>query len=188
MTAMAMLSDHSTIRIEAHTFGPAALLVTDGVLDSCNYRQLRDTVIKAALDVPAAVLVDVSGLLVPTGPAWSLFTSARWHVSVWLNVPILLICGDAAGRATIAANGVSRYVPVYADRAEALDGVPETVRYARQRARADLLATQDSPALARALVRHWLTAWAQEPLIPVATTVASAFVENTLEHTASPRR
>jgi hypothetical protein len=182
---MVMMSDHSTIRIAAHTCGPAVLLVTEGVLDSRTYRQLRDVIIKAALDVPAAVLVDVSGLVVPASSAWSVFTSARWHVSVWPDVPILLICADAAGRAAITANGVARYVPVYAARTQAFDAISDTLRHARQRARADLLATQDSPALARALVRQWLIAWAQEPLIPVATTVASAFVDNVLEHTES---
>jgi hypothetical protein len=120
---MVMMSDHSTIRIAAHTCGPAVLLVTEGVLDSRTYRQLRDVIIKAALDVPAAVLVDVSGLVVPASSAWSVFTSARWHVSVWPDVPILLICADAAGRAAITANGVARYVPVYAARTQAFDAI-----------------------------------------------------------------
>jgi hypothetical protein len=39
--------------------------------------------------------------------------------------------------------------------------------------------------LARALIGEWLTAWAQSHLIPVASTVATVFVENVLDHTDS---
>lgn len=180
-----MISDRSTIHTQALSLGPASLLVTDGVLDSTTYRSLRDTIIKAALEVRAGVLIDVSGLVVPAGSAWSVFTSARWHVSVWPDVPIVVVCSHAAGRAAIAANGVARYVPVYAGRKQALDAVCETAWHARRRARADLLMTQESLAVARALVRQWLTAWAQDSFIPVATTVATALVDNVLRHTYS---
>jgi anti-anti-sigma regulatory factor len=87
--------------------GVAVLRVT-GVLDSATYRELRDAVIKAALDEPRAVLVDVNYLVVPSESAWSVFTSARWHVSTWPDVPILLVCDDQVSRRAIIAIGPSR--------------------------------------------------------------------------------
>ncbi|BCI84847.1 hypothetical protein NIIDMKKI_00530 [Mycobacterium kansasii] len=64
------------------------------MLDSLTYRELRDAVIKAALEEPRAVIVDANRLSVPSASAWSVFTSARWHVSSWPDVPILLACQD----------------------------------------------------------------------------------------------
>ena len=76
-----MASPRQPLRIEASQLDTAALLVAEGVLDSSTYRQLRDTVVKAALAEPAMVIVDVSGLDVPTPSAWSVFTSeVTWLV------------------------------------------------------------------------------------------------------------
>src|SRR4029079_13659817 len=92
---------------------PIILLTPDGVLDATTYLYLRDNIIKAALDDPRAVVVDVSGLLVPRESALAVFTSARWHVERWPEVPILLACDRNSGRDALARNGITRYVPVY---------------------------------------------------------------------------
>ena len=62
------------------------------MLDATTYLSLRDTIIKAALDDPSAVIVDVCELFVPRESAWAVFTSARWHVERWPEVPIVLVC------------------------------------------------------------------------------------------------
>lgn len=92
-----------------------------GVLDSSTYRTLRDEIIKAALDEPAAVVVDISDLEVPTESALAVFTSARWHVGSWPEVPIMLVCRTIAGRSAVARNGVSRFVPVHPSVEAAMD-------------------------------------------------------------------
>jgi STAS domain-containing protein len=160
------------------------LLTVDGLLDSSTYLKLRDAVIKAALDEPRAVLVDVDALGVPASSAWSVFTSARWHVSTWPDVPIILVCGDAVRRRTIAHTAVTRYVPVYATIEAALAAVSDG-RRARRRARIDLPASLASLRRAREFVAEWLGDWSQDELIPVATVVVNVFVENVLQHTAS---
>ena len=103
----------SPLTVYAENMDSACLLTVAGVLDSSTYLELRNSVIKAALDQRGAVLVDVSALDVPAPSAWSVFTSARWHVSTWPDVPIILVCGHANGRTAIVRNGVARYVPVY---------------------------------------------------------------------------
>lgn len=180
---MPMAEQGSVVRIDCEALHEVPVLVVDGVLDSSTYRSVRDTVIKAALDEPRAVIVDVNRLCVPTATAWTVFTSARWHVSIWPDVPILLVCAEPKVRRAIMAGGVGRYVPVHATRESALSAV--SGRSLRRRARTELPRSDASPGLARAAVNDWLTEWDRRELIPVASTVATVFVENVLEHTES---
>jgi anti-anti-sigma factor len=163
----------------------ASILVASGVLNNSTYRDLREAVIKAALDEPSVVIVDVNGLSVPQNSAWSVFTSARWCVSTWPDVPIMLVCPLRQTRRTITACGVARYVPVYATRESALVAVDELSSHGRRRARTRLPTSSGSMHLARTIVADWLTKWDQRRLIPVACTVATVFVENVLAHTDS---
>lgn len=180
-----MTESVSTTRV--HVEGPhgASILVADGILDSHTYRGFRDDLIKVALDEPRAVIVDVDRLGVLSASAWSLFTAARWYVSVWPDIPILLVCTDIRTRRVITSVGVARYVPVHPTRESALDAAGEFPFDARRRARAELPATPAGVRQARAMVADWLTGWAQTRLIPVAATVATVFVENVLAHTDS---
>jgi anti-anti-sigma factor len=162
-----------------------AVLTVSGVLDGTTYRTLRDAVTKAALDEPRAVVVMVDDLSVPSDSAWSVFTSARWHVSTWPDVPIMLVSGRQPTRRTIGVIGVARYVPVYETREAALDAVGDPSAEGRRRAQTQLPARAISVGLARALVTEWLTAWEQSHLISVVGTVATVFVENVLDHTDS---
>lgn len=180
-----MSDSRSAILVEVERQNGAAVLTADGVLDSTTYHSLRDTVIKAALDEPRAVIVDVNHLSVPSPSAWSVFTSARWHVSTWPDVPIMLACENIKRHTTISKSGVTRYVPVHESRAAALNAVDELALHGRRRARAALPRSRASIRLARAMVHEWLTTWSKTELIPVAGTVATIFVENVLEHTDS---
>ena len=124
----------STLAVSTEAAGTACLLTVEGVLDTTTYLKLRDNIIKAALDEPRAVLVDVNDLGVTVSSAWSVFTSARWHVSTWPDVPVLLVCGHDRGRTAITRNGVARYVPVYPTVETALRGITDRSRQARRRA------------------------------------------------------
>jgi anti-anti-sigma factor len=174
----------SPMAVSADTAGTVCLLSVKGVLDSSTYLTLRDAVIKAALDEPQAVLVDVDGLDVPASSAWSVFTSARWHVATWPDVPIVLICGHSGRRRTIARTGVTRYVPVHATIGAALGAVTDGTS-ARRRARIDLPASLASLRRAREFVAEWLADWSHDELIPVATVIVNVLIENVLQHTTS---
>ncbi|HTZ12311.1 MAG TPA: STAS domain-containing protein [Mycobacterium sp.] len=174
----------SSLMVSADTAGAVCLLTVNGVLDSSTYRSLRDAVIKVALDEPQAVLIDVDGLDVPSSSAWSVFTSARWHVSRWPDVPIVLVCGHVGRRRTIARTGMTRYVPVHATIEAALAAVTDG-RRARRRVRTELPASLASLRRAREFVAESLAQWSHQALIPVTTVVANVFVENVLQHTAS---
>ena len=166
--------------------GGACVLRADGFLDSTTYRELRDAIIKAALDEPRAVIVDVTRLVVPAPSAWAVFTSARWHVTQWPDVPMGLACAHREGRDALRRTGVSRYVPVYTSIERAVDALAGTQgHHERHRRRAELAATSSSVGLARDLVTEWLTHRDRPELISVAKLVVTVFVENVLQHTQS---
>lgn len=165
----------------------ALLLAVGGTLDSTTYLPLRDAVIKAALDQPTAVVVDVSALRVPSPSAWSVFTSARWHVNCWPEVPIMLTCQYPAVRDEIARNGITRYVPVFDSAAAAVNAVAsgsERARY-RRRVHADLPAEPASVRRSRDVVAEHLADWGLDDYIPAAKMVVTVLVENVLAHTDS---
>lgn len=170
--------------VSADAAGSVCLLTVEGVLDSSTYLTLRDAIIKAALEEPQAVVVDVNALDVPFSSAWSVLTSARWHVSTWPDIPVVLVCEHVGRRKTIARTGVTRYVPVYATVDAALAAVSNG-RRARRRVRTDLPAALASLRGARDFVAEWLGDWSHGDLIPVATVVVNVFVENVLQHTTS---
>ncbi len=180
-----MTSVRSCVMVAMESRGDSAVLRADGVLDSSTYRSLRDSVIKAALDEPQAVIVDVDGLAVPSPSAWSVFTSARWHVNIWPGVPILLVSNDIRKRSAIAGCGVARYVPVHPTCDAALLAAGDFCWHSRHRGSAQLPRDRAAKRLARAMIDEWLTAWSCDPLITVAGTVATVFIENVLEHTGS---
>ncbi|WP_155768654.1 STAS domain-containing protein [Mycobacterium colombiense] len=160
-------------------------LVVDGVLDSSTYRTVRDAVIKAAIDEPRAVIVDINRLHAPSASAWTVFTSARWHVSVWPDVPIQLVCAEPRVRREISTVGVTRYVPVHSTLELALDAMRGQTPQVRRRARIELARNITSLDVARSVVTDWLTQWDIREVIPVVATVATVFVENVLDHTKS---
>jgi anti-anti-sigma factor len=174
-----------SIRVDVERHHDVSFLTVTGVLDATTYRGLRDAILKAALDEPRAVIVDVNKLSVPSDSAWSVFTSARWHVSTWPDVPILLVCVLQQSVRAIKARGVSRYVPVYPTRESALHAAADRSLLVRRRARTQLPDTRVGVGLARAMVTDWLTRWDKRELIPAAATVATVFVENVLDHTDS---
>ncbi|AKS32625.1 STAS domain-containing protein [Mycolicibacterium goodii] len=181
-----MTRSRSPITISVTSRGEVTLLMVDGVLDSTTYREVRDTVIKAALSEPRAVIVDVSRLQVPAESAWSVFTSARWHVCVWPDVPVVLVCDHTAGRSSLQRNGIPRYVPVCSTLDQACAAVlTGEMSPLRRRARAHLPAVHSSVRRSRELVTDWLLNWSLTRYIPVACVVTDALVENVLEHTLS---
>jgi len=177
----------STLNIATESVDATATLMTlRGTLDSVTYRSLRDGIIKTALEEPKAVIVDVTYRDVPAESALVVFTSARWYVAQWPEVPILLVCEHPAGRSAIARNGVSRYVPVYPSVRAAIDVASSTQSpRPRRRVRAQLPAKLASLRRSRELVAEWLTAWSQPELIAVTKVVVTTLVENVLQHTDS---
>ena len=175
------------LRVSAPVVGRSGeyTLRCTGELDGVSYRALRDSVVEAALDEPRVVIVDVNELHVPDASAWSVFSSARWLVRTWPDVPILLVCANDAARQLIRQGGITRYVPAFATMRDALQSMDDEWPRPRRRARAELPAHVSSIIDAQRLIGGWLSGWSCAPFIPGAATVAAAFVENVLRHTDS---
>jgi hypothetical protein len=62
--------------VASDTVGRTTVLTVEGVLDATTYLPLRDCIIKAALEDPWAVIVDMGELFVPRESALAVFTSA----------------------------------------------------------------------------------------------------------------
>jgi len=179
----------SKLVVGSDSVGQVIVLTPDGVLDATTYLPLRDYIIKAALDDPRAVVVDVSGLLVPRESALAVFTSARWHVDRWPEVPILLACDRDSGRDALTRNGINRYVPVYPS-VESACSASAFVRsgLGRQRVRVELPAQATSLRRSREFVDEWLRAWSMPDWIAVSKIIVTTFVENVLAHTTGDPR
>ncbi len=181
-----MAGHRSEMRISASAVADTRVLTVDGLLDATTYVSLRDAIVKAALDEPSAVIVDVNGLTVRDDSAWAVFTSARWQVAEWLDIPIGLVCDADQGRNALHRNGITRYVPVYATVRSAIAQLAaHGLRRYRRRAAASLPAVQSSVHRSRDLVAQWLTAWSRTDFIHAVSVVASELVEVVLADAGS---
>jgi anti-anti-sigma factor len=173
------------VAVEMRTDNSVAVLTVDGELDAAHETPLRERILKAALDDPAAVIVNVSGLTVHTESAWSAFMGAYWQLGSAPHIPIVLVCTDRAAREAITRSGVTHFMPLYSSEKAAFKALGQNSRRPVRRADVQLPADLTSLRESRRLVREWLTSWSQSKLIPVALVVVNVFVENVLEHTAS---
>ncbi|HEY2502110.1 MAG TPA: STAS domain-containing protein [Mycobacterium sp.] len=181
----AVAESPNSLAVAARTEKSVTVLTVEGVLDAGNSAPLRDSITKATLDKPSAVIVDISALRVPEESTLSAFIGARWQLEPQPNVPIVLVCTHRATREAVTRSGVARFMPVYATEKAAMKALDRLTRRPVRRADAELPANLTSLRESRRLVREWLTAWSQSALIPVALVVVNVFVENVLEHTGS---
>ncbi|MCV7421279.1 sulfate transporter [Mycobacterium yunnanensis] len=179
-----MHPSRSPLTVDVAIAPAAATVVLGGVLDATTYLVIRDAVVKAALDAPM-VLVDVTALHAPSPSAWAVFTSARWLVVDWPNVPIGLVCAHTAVRRVLARNGITRYLPVYGTATAARSAMASNLGPLRQRARDVWPATPTAVAPIRDFVTHRLCTWSLSAFAPTACVVATVLVENVLQHTDS---
>jgi hypothetical protein len=183
----ALTAPQSGLRITRSAVGNACVLTVRGVLGHPTYLPLRDAIVKAALDEPAAVVVEVTDLRINDDPALSVFTNARWQVSEWPDTPIGLVCTRADRLKTLRHSVGARYVPAYPSLPEAVaDLAADASRRYRQRVRAQLPARKSSTARSRQLTTQWLTAWGRTDFITAVSVVATELVEMALTETDGP--
>lgn len=178
-----MAGRRGDLRIRATDVTDARLLTLDGVLDAVTYSPLRDTIVRAALNEPPAVIIDVTDLTARDDPVWAVFATARWQIAEWPDVPIGLVCAHEHGQNTLRRNGITRYVPVYATLPTAAAGLAaDELRRYRRRAHAALPAVSPSIHRSRELTAEWLTAWSRTDFIHAVSIVVTELVELALAH------
>ena len=179
-----MPSGNSALQVDVTDIGAVCLLTFVGALNARTYAPIRDAVVKAALDEPDSVVIDVTELTVREDPAWAVFTSARWQIAEWPNIPLAMVCAHGQGRNAAQRNGITRYVPMYATLESALAELSADIlqRY-RRRSRASLPSQPSSIRRCRELTTEWLTEWARTDFIHVVSTIATELVEVALADT-----
>jgi hypothetical protein len=177
--------DRTQLHIDHDSVAGRLTMTMAGVLDGSTYRAVRDAVVKAAIDEPRILVVEVTALHVPTPSAWSVFTSVRWLLRDWPEVPLALVCAHSAGRRELRRSGVARYVPVYGTVSVATDVLTARPTPLRRRVRQCWPAGPEAVVAAQRFVGHWLSEWAQHELIATASVVATVLVDNVLRHTDS---
>lgn len=181
-----LAGDSGKLRITAFPVEDSRVLTIDGLLDATTYVPLREAIVKAALDEPLALIIDVNGLTVRDDPAWSVFTNASWQVAEWPDIPIGMVCAHDQGQNALRRNGITRYVPLYptVDSATTEMAADGPRRY-RLRVRASLPAAKSSIHQSRELVAEALTAWSRPDFIHAVSVVATELVEMALADSRS---
>lgn len=174
----------SELRFSTKGVDDACVLTVEGVLDATTYLPLREAIVKAALDEPCVVIIDITWLTVREDPAWAVFTSARWQIAEWPDVRIGLVSAHDQDRKNLHRNGITRYVPLFTTVELALSelSVDAQQRY-RRRARASVPAQQSSIRRCRELTAQWLAEWSRTDFTHVASLVAAELVEAALAAT-----
>jgi anti-anti-sigma regulatory factor len=170
------------MRVEVRQHLDVAVVVPIGVLDLSTYTLLRDTLLKCAMEVPRAVVVDLAALRVAPGPTLAVFAAVAMRVAEWPDVPIVLVVADPEYRARLTRHGIDRYLRVHTDLDTALGAPPREVR-PRRRAVADLGPPGDAAPYARRVVKDTCGRWGcSQRLTEDALVVANALVDNAVRH------
>jgi anti-anti-sigma factor len=165
-----------------HRRESATVIQLRGVLNARTYQRVRDALVKVAVDGARAVIVDVNDLEVGDGESWAVFTSARWCVQQWPEVPIVLVSSDPIVRKRLTVLSLPRHVPVYDSVAAAYDAVGAATPPYRHRARERFGHCSSSVNSALIFVHEHLVAWSMRDRVPVASTVVTVFAENALTY------
>ncbi len=159
----------------------AAVVRPTGRLDLTTYRDLRDGLLKCAVDEPTAVIVRLGeGFDCATPAFMSVFTTVWLRVSEWPGVPLMLVGESPGHRRALAGSGGAPAVPRFTGLEAALAAVgppPERTRDEMQ-----LPDSLLSGLLARHFVREACERWFLSHVVHNAVTVATELVENAVRH------
>lgn len=164
----------------------AVVVAPHGTLDATAYRAVRDYLIKAGVDGPRAVIVDLAGLTIETGGALSLFAAVHTRLERWPGVPVLLVARTPEHQRLVEGARTARYVPVHASVAAAVEAIDDPPP--RRLASVELPGSVRSLRVARRFVRDTCAAWLIEDVAVDATLIVEELLANAITHTCSDPR
>jgi anti-sigma regulatory factor (Ser/Thr protein kinase) len=169
-----------TVMLSRDLDADVAFVDLQGRLALSTAATIRSAMVKCIAECPTAVIVDVSGCVVDTLAALTVFPAVARHQDQQPSVA-LLVCGGDDTFHRASARAVLGSVPTYARRADAVRAVAD-VRAAQQRLTLRLPPTPDSPDEARTAVAAACERWGLPDLVSVATLVTSELVTNAVLH------
>jgi len=170
----------SPLRVDRRKLVGTAVVKPIGLLDVASYADLRDALLKAGVEEPRAVIVDVDALAMPDRTALALFPAVAAQLSEWPGVPVLLAVTVATQWDLLARSRLHRFVSIHPSVSAAVQAIDEPSP--RRISRRKLPNSLSSSALARRFVldvcEEWAVAAGGDAMM-----VANELVENTLLHT-----
>ncbi|HVV09890.1 ATP-binding protein [Amycolatopsis sp.] len=177
------MSDTGQIDYRHRTVAGCFVVTFSGRLDSRTYLEVRDSLVKLALEQPRALVVEMHGLEVANDLQLSVFSSAWMRVSEWPDVPIMLVATDGTLHDRLKSSALARFVPVYAN----VDAAVASLKSPRLQRRNVMTypPLPESSSAARQFVRQTCHQWDITPWTQDALCVASELVENAYQHTGT---
>ncbi|MFJ7214753.1 ATP-binding protein [Amycolatopsis sp. NPDC098790] len=164
--------------------GATTALVT-GTLDIESYPELRDGLLKIAVESPDGLIADIDALAIRDPALVTLFSLVAMRIGDWPGIPFCVVTGRAEHRTMFSDRTVDRFVPLHED----LETAESRLSPPPRRRAAQLLARSvNSSALARDFVRRVCDEWSVPAYTDDALLVATEFVENVIRHTGSTPR
>jgi anti-sigma regulatory factor (Ser/Thr protein kinase) len=161
----------------------ATVVEATGRLDLSSYAELRDTLLKCAVDEPTAIIVHLLDGFEASGTAeLSVFATVWTRVAEWPGVPVMVVADDVL-RTTLKLGGIARFVPQHSTVRLALDSIGEP--RARRRHEVQFPFSTSTPRLARSFVRDTCARWGVDDVRDDAVLVVSELVENAVRHAGS---
>lgn len=163
----------------------ATVVVAEGTLDSVSYGRLRVAVVKAAAEVPRAVIVDLDRAGVAHPTALALFPAVASEIAMWPGIPLLIAVANEANHRVLVDYRMRRYLPVHRSIEAAVDGIADPPP--RRVARTELPNGAASFPRAREFVTEWCERWqVTAGRASDALQVGLELVDNTIKHTYGP--
>jgi len=163
----------------------AMVVAAEGTLDAATYGRLRDALVKAAAEVPRAVIVDLDRIGIRTPVALSLFPTVATEIAMWPGVPLRLVAANDVIHGILAQYRMQQYVPVHRGLEEAVAAIGEPLP--RSVARVDLPNGSACFPMAHEFVTEWCERWkVTSGRTTDAVQIAMALVSNTIKHTYGP--
>jgi anti-anti-sigma regulatory factor/anti-sigma regulatory factor (Ser/Thr protein kinase) len=163
---------------------PFALVRVAGLLDMTTAPRLRSALLKVLAEQPAALLLDLSGLVVGDALALVLFGTAARRAARWPGAAVLVVVPDQRLRSLLINGPAGRYLDIHADEEMALAAaaahpIPPRFEF-------DLPRSVHAPALARSHAQRACHAWGIPQAATAAEIVLGELVGNAVQHATGP--
>jgi anti-anti-sigma regulatory factor len=164
---------------------PVAAVEFDGILDLGTAALAQNALRKHLADQPAALVADLTRLVVRDTAALAVLRTALRAASDWPGVPMIVLAPDDTVRAALRRLSLHRQVPVVSDPEEAF-ALAATHPAPRRQVLRDL---PPEPRILRQVRRVTATAcddWGIAAISPVAQLVVGELLTNAIEHARTP--
>jgi anti-anti-sigma regulatory factor len=168
------------IQVHSCSHGNVTVVSPRGRLDLSTHVGLRDALLKAAADNPAALIVDADGLEVSSDVFLTLFAVVAGRIGDWPGIPLLLVATTPVQQTLLQAAPVRRVAPVHDSVRAALRACTVLVPYRYRRIH--LPSSALSIVRARLFTTDVALAWDLPDMLDDVNQVVAELGRNVVQH------